>query len=197
MSWKQHIVLSTAWLVTATTAGAQSFDAEASRAVEVLVEGTRPIAILTVQAPIFEDGGRVISFYSLPSSREMQTAPGVLPRRFIARRLEIGRSGVSVRWTSDDGCPTLRGVLAWMSDLPMPRLFVSGLDPRFSSREGGQPTSVPTHTENYSLWGMAFQPDGSMASVRVEGPRGPLGDWAQFAETNLEPCWTEPQPASG
>lgn len=179
----------------ASAAAAQTFEDDERAARELLVEnGGPPVAVIGAQEPILQDGWRLISVYAVATSREPTPGSGVVPRRFIARQALYEPGNVKVRWTSQEECPSLRGVLAWMSDVPLPSLFIPGLMPRFDGRAGGQPVKLPTHATGYSLWGQAFQADGALATVRIEGTSGLFGDWAAEAERSLEPCWRDSLP---
>lgn len=195
MTPRRHLVpaVTFAAVAAAGAAAAQSLPLETERARALLLEGAPPIAGFSAQAPVLEDGWRLVTFYA-PSDDDGPVMAGVSPRRFVARRAVGGPTGVEVQWTAEERCPTLRGVLGWMSELSAPTLFVSGIDARFSPAAGGPPVNIPTHAVSYRLWGRGFAPDGSLAAVEVEGSGGALADCGAAAERSLAPCWESGPP---
>jgi hypothetical protein len=140
MDPRRHLVSAVAFAAVAAAgaAAAQSLPLEMERARALLLEGAPPIAGFSAQAPVLEDGWRLVTFYA-PSDDDGPVMAGVSPRRFVARRAVVGPTGVEVQWTAEERCPTLRGVLGWMSELSAPTVFVSGIDARFPPAAGQRP----------------------------------------------------------
>lgn len=187
MSWRFHLVE-----VAAAVAMIQSdamMELRLSEAQHRLVEGARPIAVVGAREP-HSDRWRVISFYALPAPDETAVA-GRSARRYLAVRLAGDHDGVTGGARTDEAaCPQIRGAVTWIATLPMPVPYAPAITPEASERFGGRPANVPTDPATLHFWTSARQLDNSLATVRAEVYGGPIGQWFDSVERNLEPCWS-------
>lgn len=193
MPRSEYLVITlVAWAIASVTQAQTLADAErdASHAVH---RNNPPIATVAVQEP-FSTEWRIISFYAVVDA-DAPTQSGRPARSYIARRISgSGHGAAREEWADEGTCPTLRGAMSWLANLPMPRPHVSGLSPDASESSGGQPANVPTDPASLRLSMHARQNDNSLATLTAAVYGGPIGTWFDRTETNLAPCWSPDRP---
>lgn len=181
-----------AWCALHDPATAQVERAELA-ALTALQPNNPPVAgVVTEEADA--RAWRVISFYAV-TQPDAPIVAGRPSRTYVARRVDgVGDAVGEERWADESSCPTLRGALAWMANLPMPRPHLMGLTPDASESSGGQPANAPTEARGVRISMAARQEDNSVATVQALVYGGPIGAWFDRTSANLEPCWSDEKP---
>lgn len=100
-----------------------------------------------------------------------------------------------VEWADGRTCPGVYSVETALSDFPSGRLRT----PRFNTGPAGSGT-VPAPplamgSPALAVWGYANLPDMAFGTVMTTGSDGLIRQWVDFADSQLQNCWSETPPA--
>lgn len=104
-----------------------------------------------------------------------------------------GTQSRQVEWADGRSCPGAYSLAVALNDFPVggfeqPRFFTSPIG-------SGNPPAPPLDTgaPYAAFWGYARLPDRAFGTMMITGSDGLIRQWVEFANAQLEPCWsTEP-----
>lgn len=151
--------------------------------------GTRIAAIYTVEPQAL----RFVFFSRNMPARDREA--GSFEEMWFALRDSYGGEEAPSRlWLTGEECPTVYGVLDWLSDivipsistgvrrLPAPSGFSRPLPPR------------PVHGTTHMIEGYGWTPENDSVRVTMSSSAGLLAQWGDSTQTGLDPCWRTSQP---
>jgi hypothetical protein len=134
-----------------------------------------------------------VHLYDFRSERDsVDRQPDWLP--WAVRLTGSGTQSRRVEWADGRTCPGVYSVQVAMADFPAGRFRA----PRFIDLPAGAggPPSPPLDTGAPSLafWGYASLTDMAFGTMMITGSDGLIRQWVDFADTQLQDCWTTEPP---
>lgn len=130
--------------------------------------------------------------FDLPASVSRTPTPRWVARRQTGRLEEF--SG-EMTWADSRTCPALHGALWTLERLPLGNIDVAGVTPVRPS-SGVASVMLPTHGPVVTVWAAGSQGDGAPINIRATAFGGPLVEWFERSEMDLESCWSAEPPAA-
>ncbi len=176
-----------------TTSASSSIAGDSSYRVQ-LFGGVPPLAGFEIE-PSHSDTWEAVGFYAVVHAT-VRLPDGLPWIEYVARREYRDETGqTAVFWASSITCPSVRNLLAWLTELSPPRIEIAGVTPRNVMPDGARPRTYMADGDVVTIWGRGTQPDNAAAtSVEVKSNAGAVASFGRAARSSLASCWTGTEP---
>jgi hypothetical protein len=184
-------VFALAALFSASEVAAQVSEESARQALDEPFNGRRPALVYAIQSG---EQWSLVAVFSQPFGATAAMEPAA-PRRWVARRQTGNGDSFSgaVTWADSDACPQIEGVLWSLHQAEIPSFNIPGIT-AVRPPAGVEPSTVPTHSPVFTIWGQGDQASGALAWMRIQPFGGELTQWGLNAERHLSDCWSSEMP---